>query len=258
MGGGNMLKNIQAFYDRKYSEGTEIFRTSKQYLIDCVPNCGNLEILDVGCGSGVNSEALAAKGHTVHGVDLSEAAITRYRDRGFDGRVSDLETGLDYPDGMFDVVFCSEVIEHVTSPEILAAEMGRVLKPRGSLVLSTPNSAFWLFRLLGLFGYTVSEIQHPKHFQFFSRRSLVRLLRSAGLRPTKILGRNMYLILPSFGNQADRIMPRLGFVRETRFRTGGYFWHISNKSSLLTGLLADTLIVVMQKSAEAKFSAEKS
>jgi len=242
-----MLKNIQAFYDRKYTEGAEISRTSKQYLIDCVPNSNNLEILDVGCGSGANSEALAAKGHTVHGVDLSEAAITRYRSRGFDGRVSDLESGLDHPDEMFDVVFCSEVIEHMTSPEILAAEMCRVLKPNGLLVLSTPNSAFWLYRLLGLFGYTVSELQHPKHFQFFSRRSLVRLLKSVGLQPKSILGRNMYLILPKLGQTADGLMPRLGFVRETRFRTGGYFWHLSNKSRMWTGLLADTLIVVMQK-----------
>jgi 2-polyprenyl-3-methyl-5-hydroxy-6-metoxy-1,4-benzoquinol methylase len=253
-----MPKNIQAFYERKYREGTEISRTSKQYLIDCVPDYGNLEIPDVGCGSGINSEALAAEGHSIRSVDLSEAAIMRYRDRGFCGRVSDLETGLDYPNETFDIVFCSEVIEHTTTPESLAAEMRRVLEPRGLLMLSTPNSALWLYRLLGLFGYTVGEIQHPKHFQFFSRRSLIRLLRGAGLQPTQIFDRNMYLIFPGFGKQADRIMPRLGFVRERRFRIGGYFWHISGKSSLLTGLLADTLVVVMQKSAEAKFSAGKS
>jgi 2-polyprenyl-3-methyl-5-hydroxy-6-metoxy-1,4-benzoquinol methylase len=252
-----MLKNIQAFYDRKYSEGTEVARTSKQYLIDCVPHSGKFEILDVGCGSGANSEALAARGHTLHGVDLSETAITRYRSRGFEGRVGDLESGLGYPDAMFDVVFCSEVIEHMTSPEVLAAEMCRVLKPGGLLVLSTPNSAFWLYRLLGIFGYTVSELQHPKHFQFFSRRSLTRLLISAGFQPKRILGRNMYLILPKLGQISDRIMPRLGFVREKRFRTGGYFWHISNKSRLLTGLLADTLICVMQKSSRSN-SAEAS
>ncbi len=242
-----MQRNIQAFYDRKYTEGTEIFRSSKQYLIDCVPDRGNFEILDVGCGSGTNSKALAAKGHTVHGVDLSEAAVKRYCSRGFDGRVSDLERGLDYPDAMFDIVFCSEVIEHMTSPEILAAEMWRVLRPGGSLALSTPNSAFWLYRLLGLFGYTVSELQHPKHFQFFSRRSLISLLKGAGFQPKDISGRNMYLILPKMGRRIDRILPQLGFLRETRFRTGGFFWHLSNRSRRLNGLLADTLIVVMQK-----------
>jgi SAM-dependent methyltransferase len=58
---------------------------------------------DVGCGSGINSAALAAKGHRLHGVDLSEAGIEKYRRRGFDGRVCDIESGLDYPDASFDL-----------------------------------------------------------------------------------------------------------------------------------------------------------
>jgi 2-polyprenyl-3-methyl-5-hydroxy-6-metoxy-1,4-benzoquinol methylase len=242
-----MDKNIQAFYERKYARGTEIFRTSKQYALECVPNSRRLEILDVGCGSGTNSEVLAAKGHTLHGVDVSEAAITRYRSRGFDGHVGDLENGLDFADATFDLIFCSEVIEHMTSPEMLAAEMSRVLKPGGCLVISTPNSAFWLYRVLGLVGYTVSELQHPKHFQFFSKRSLLRLLKGGGFEPKQIVGRNMYVILPHMGERLDRIFPKLGFTRETRFRTGGYFWHLSNKSRLLNTLLADTLIAVMHK-----------
>ena len=176
-----MHQSIQAFYDRKYTQGSEIPRTSKIYTIDCVPDDTPLDILDVGCGSGSNSLALAAKGHKVRGVDISEEGIARYRSHGFDGHVVDLESGIDYPDGTFDLAFCSEVIEHMTSPEILAGEMFRVLKPGGRLVLSTPNSAFWLYRALGMIGFTVSELQHPKHFQFFSRRSLLKLLQSCRL-----------------------------------------------------------------------------
>jgi 2-polyprenyl-3-methyl-5-hydroxy-6-metoxy-1,4-benzoquinol methylase len=242
-----MRQSIRGFYERKYTEGTEILRTSKQYAIDCVPSTGNLEILDVGCGSGLNSIALAAKGHRIHGVDLSETAIRRYCEHGFDGRVGDIERGLDYPDGRFDLVFCSEVIEHMTSPDLLAAEMTRVLKPGGHLVLSTPNSSFWVYRLLGILGYTVSELQHPKHFQFFSRRSLLRLLTSANLRLVQAIGRNMYLILPEMPSPLGRLLPILGFKQEMRFRTGKPFWHLSNKSQILNSILADTLIVVMER-----------
>jgi 2-polyprenyl-3-methyl-5-hydroxy-6-metoxy-1,4-benzoquinol methylase len=241
-----MYQSIQAFYDRKYTEGSEVPRSSKLYTVDCVP-AGNLDILDVGCGSGANSRALAAKGHRLHGVDLSEAGIERYRAAGFDGQVCDIERGLNYPDAAFDVVFCSEVIEHMTSPEILAAEMHRVLKPGGQLVLSTPNSAFWLYRVLGAFGYTVSELQHPKHFQFFSRRSLLKLLTGTGLKPKRVMGRNMYVIMPDLPGPFRKLLPRLGFKQETRFRTGGCFWHLSNRSSLLNSLFADCLIMVMQK-----------
>jgi SAM-dependent methyltransferase len=242
-----MYKSIPAFYDKQYAEGPEIWRTSKQYTVDCVPDGERLEILDVGCGTGANSVALAAKGHSVRGVDVSETAIAHYRTRGFDGRVTDLEVGLDYPDASFDLVFCSEVIEHIVSPETLVSEMGRLLKPGGRIVLSTPNSAFWLYRLLGLLGYTVSELQHPKHFQFFSRRSLIGLFARHGLSVDRALGRNMYLILPNPPKQLAAVLAGLGFKQETRFRTGRSFWHLSAKSSRLNTLFADTLILVLKR-----------
>jgi 2-polyprenyl-3-methyl-5-hydroxy-6-metoxy-1,4-benzoquinol methylase len=242
-----MRHSIKTFYNLKYATGKEISRTSKQYAVDCVPSDRVFDILDVGCGSGSNSLALAQKGHRLHGVDISDTAIEQYCRHGFDGRVADVETGLDYPDASFDLVFCSEVIEHMTSPEILASEVCRILKPGGELVISTPNSAFWLYRLLGLVGYTVSELQHPKHFQFFSRRSLMRLLESKNLRAKRTLGRNMYLILPDLPEPFSRILPILGFKRETRFRTGGHFWHLSQRSSVFNVLFADTLIVIMEK-----------
>ena len=242
-----MRDSIKAFYDQKYTKSREVPRTSKQFTVDCVPADKILDVLDIGCGSGANSLALAQKGHRLHGVDISEVAIEQYCRHGFDGRVADIKSGLDYPDASFDLAFCSEVIEHMTSPEILASEISRILKPGGQLVLSTPNSAFWLYRLLGLFGYTVSELQHPKHFQFFSRRSLIKLLETKGLRAKQVLGRNMYLILPDLPQPFDRILPPLGFRRETRFRTGTQFWHLSNRSSILNSLLADTLIVIMEK-----------
>jgi 2-polyprenyl-3-methyl-5-hydroxy-6-metoxy-1,4-benzoquinol methylase len=242
-----MHQRIRAFYDQKYAHGSEIPRTSKVYAIECVPDVTPLDILDVGCGSGSNSLALAAKGHKVRGVDISEEGIARYRSRGFDGHVVDLEAGIDYPDDTFDLAFCSEVIEHMTSPEVLASEMLRVLKPGGRLVLSTPNSAFWLYRALGLLGFTVSELQHPKHFQFFSRRSLLRLLKNAGFQPLQMTGRNMYLIVPALPEPLDSALPKLGLTRETRFRTGKHFWHLSHKASLYNALLADCLIMVMVK-----------
>ncbi len=238
---------LQTFYDRKYAEGSEISRSSKQYTIDCVPSDIALDILDVGCGSGENSVALAARGHRLSGIDLSPTAIERYRHHGFEGRAGNLETGIDYPESSFDLAFCSEVIEHMNSPERLAAEMFRVLKPGGMLVLSTPNSAFWLYRLFGLFGYTVSELQHPKHFQFFSRRSLDRLLRGAGFAPSRLFGRNIYVLLPDVPEPMRPLLRWLGFKREERFRTKGHFWHLSSRSARANTLFADTLIAVMRK-----------
>ena len=134
-----MRDSIKAFYDQKYTKSREVPRTSKQFTVDCVPADKILDVLDIGCGSGANSLALAQKGHRLHGVDISEVAIEQYCRHGFDGRVADIESGLDYPDASFDLAFCSEVIEHMTSPEILASEISRILKPGGQLVLLDPQ-----------------------------------------------------------------------------------------------------------------------
>ena len=242
-----MHQDVKAFYERKYQHGRELPRSSKRFALDCVPHGPQMDILDVGCGSGLNSIVIASKGHRVRGVDISEKAIQQYRSHGFDGEVGDLETGLKFPDACFDLVFCSEVIEHMTSPNLLVAEIARVLKPGGQLILSTPNSAFWLYRLLGLLGFTVSELQHPRHFQFFSKRSLLRMLSAEGLRMRKVIGRNMYLIVPDLPKPFDRAIQLLGFEQETRFRTGKKFWHFSRRSHVLNTLFADTLIVLLEK-----------
>ena len=242
-----MRDPIKAFYEGKYTKGREIGRSSKQFAVDCFRSDHPLDILDVGCGTGLNSLALAQKGHRMTGVDISDAAIEQYRRHGFDGHVADIEAGLEYPDASFDGVLCCEVIEHMTAPKMLISEIARVIKPAGELVLSTPNSAFWLFRLLGLAGYTVSELQHPKHFQFFSRKSLLTLLRNEGFRTKQTLGRNMYMIVPDVPEPFRNILPVLGFTREMRFRTGKSFWHFSRRSKFMNTLFADTLIVVAQK-----------
>lgn len=238
---------VQDFYEQKYRDGEEIRRTSKRYALECVPT-GAFETLDVGCGTGSNSRELAARGHRVTGVDISERAIERYRAEGFEGRAMDIESGLAFADESFDLAFCSEVIEHVVRPDRLAGELYRVLRPGGRLVLSTPNSAFWLYRLAGVLGIVVSELQHPMHLRFFSRRSLKRLLEGAGFRTDSALGRNMYAILPDPRLESLRFLYRaLGLTQETRFGTGRSFWHLSHRSRRGNSVFADTLILVMHK-----------
>lgn len=245
---------VQDFYESKYLGGEEIRRTSKLYTLDCVPSSGAaLEVLDIGCGTGHNSMLIAAKGHRVTGVDISENAIERYRANGFTGRTMDIERGLAFADESFDLAFCSEVIEHLVRPERFAMEIHRVLRPGGQLVLSTPNSAFWLYRVLGLLGWVVSDIQHPMHLRFFTRASARRLLETAGFRTRAALGRNMYMILPDpLLRPLRRLYRAIGLEEEIRFTTKKSFWHLSSRSNFCNSLFADTLIFSMEKPAVSR------
>ena len=123
--------------DSKYAVGSEYERTSKQYMLDLVPRGVFLKILDVGCGTGLNTRALRERGHKVVGVDISEKAIEKFRRAGFDGECCDVVEGLPFEEASFDLVYVSEVIEHISDTDAFLAEVYRVLRPSGKLLLST-------------------------------------------------------------------------------------------------------------------------
>ncbi|MBL0928076.1 MAG: class I SAM-dependent methyltransferase [Phycisphaerales bacterium] len=117
-----------------------------------LPDHRRLSYLELGCGDGFILEALTKDGCTARGTTyraLDEDYIrTRPYPEGLtvDGGV-DLNRPLAYPDASFDVVYSTEVIEHVESHRNFVTEACRVLKPGGWLVLTTPNLHRILSRL---------------------------------------------------------------------------------------------------------------
>lgn len=95
-------------------------------------------VLDVGCGVGQVIGRLTADGIEAHGVEISEPNLARARAvcphaRLYDGR------HLPYPDAHFAAVGTLNVLEHVDEPEAFLAEMVRVTRPGGRVVVSSPN-----------------------------------------------------------------------------------------------------------------------
>lgn len=168
-------KKSLSFYNYKYQKGAERIHSYKTKLLGFLPD-KKCNVLDVGCGSGVTAERIRALGHEVVGVDIANEAIEKLRAKGMKGEVINVDKELPFEDVVFDVVWCGELIEHVQSPEFILDEAYRVLKDDGILLLSTCNSAYFIFRILHLLGRTCSEIQHPYHFHFFTTRSLRELL----------------------------------------------------------------------------------
>src|SRR5437899_2813557 len=97
---------------------------------------------DVGCAGGELAALLATRGWRVQGAEAEPALVEAARSRGVEARAVDLDRApLPWPAGAFDAVVAAEVIEHVIDTDRLLAEMARVLRPGGALVVTTPNLA---------------------------------------------------------------------------------------------------------------------
>jgi SAM-dependent methyltransferase len=133
-------------------------------------------VLDLGCGAGDLTADLSAAGAAVVGVEVAEAAVNRARARHpeLDVRLAALDGPLPLDDRSFDVVWASEVIEHVPDTARWLSEVRRVLAPRGRLLLTTPSHG----RLRLLLG-GIERYSEPlgDHLHLYSARSLRELLR---------------------------------------------------------------------------------
>lgn len=124
--------------------------------------------LDVGCRDGYWSEKLKSKGYEVVAIDIEPhyaGALT-----------VDANAVLPFADDQFDLIWCSEVIEHLRNPAFTIHEFKRVLQPGGSLVMTTPNHDLWVFRMIEAVGISMARLENETHTCFFSYsdiRSLV-------------------------------------------------------------------------------------
>ena len=124
-------------------------RRLKGWLIDQLAPRPGQALLDVGCGSGFLLFDIRERhsGLRLCGVDVSLAHLASLTRRKRDDQVPDILTlaadaeQLPFPEAAFDWVTSSEVLEHVHRPDRALREMHRVLKPGGTLLVTTPNRA---------------------------------------------------------------------------------------------------------------------
>ena len=188
-----------AFASRDY-ELKESHISSHHQIVQWLATERLLRILDLGCAGGHLAAELRKHGHTVVGVDVEESEGVRDRVDEFVQR--DLDHGLgDAVRGPFGVVLAADVLEHVREPTALLGDARRVLAPDGVVVACVPNFGHWYPRLRvasGTFAYERRGILDAGHVRFFTRRSLNRLVRSAGFEivrrrslgvPFEVIGR---------------------------------------------------------------------
>src|SRR5205809_311088 len=138
---------------------------------------GATRILDIGCGSSRIVQSLPQ----AVGLDMQ---IRKLRWLRAPGRqlVQASMNQLPFPDGTFDCVICSEVIEHIPRPEIDLTEMVRVLAPGGMLVLGTPDYSRWIWRALeGAYKKVFPQGYATEHINRYTRTILRQEIERMGL-----------------------------------------------------------------------------
>ncbi len=170
------LKKLESVY-RKLA-----LRDHIAFITKAAGNRG-VDVLDVGCGSGTLLGLLKQRGFRVNGLDFSaEAAAIAKAENGVDVAVGSLEEAH-FPAESFDVVTLFHVMEHVTNPRLVLAQVSRVLKPNGVAILQVPNIESWQFKIFGARWY---GLDIPRHVIDYSRNSMLKLLADSGFVVNRI------------------------------------------------------------------------
>ena len=169
-------------------------------------------VLDVGCGGGILSEAMALRGADVTGIDMGEAPLAvaqlhqlesgakvNYR------RCTAEELAAEMP-GQFDVVTCLEMLEHVPDPASVIRACYTLVKPGGEVFFSTinRNPKAYLFAIIGA-EYVLRMLPRGTHdFKKFIRPSeLGAWCRAADLDVKEIIGLTYNPLTRTYKLEAD-------------------------------------------------------
>ncbi|MFA7618282.1 MAG: bifunctional 2-polyprenyl-6-hydroxyphenol methylase/3-demethylubiquinol 3-O-methyltransferase UbiG [Thiohalomonadaceae bacterium] len=155
------------------------------------------QVLDVGCGGGILSEGMAARGAEVMGIDMAEASLEVARlhllESGLqvDYRLVSVEQLAEERPASFDLVTCMEMLEHVPDPVSVVAACARLVKPGGKVFFSTINRTpkSYLFATVGA-EYVLRMLPKGTHnyAKFIRPSELESWARHAGLALRDLTG----------------------------------------------------------------------
>ena len=153
--------------ERKLKSGRRKIQRLKKY-------CSRGRFLDIGCSTGANVEAAYRLGFESSGIDLCGAAINLARDK-FPNNKFSVSTiaQLEKESKLYDLIFCTEVIEHIPSPHEFVESLKNIMNINGILYMTTPDAGH--FRVPRKFS-SWKHVHAPDHLIYFNHKVLRRLL----------------------------------------------------------------------------------
>lgn len=180
--------NIGDIYTQHHAEkgrlGFSILEEVRaKWFLDRLPkNAGSF--LDLGCRDGKLTEHFKDKAGRILGVDVDRVALDQARARLPQSEFMEMDLLGDWHeigDRKFDVILCSEVLEHVYFPERVVSKVAEHLNPGGVFIGSVPNAFFIKHRLRYLFGKRAgTPLEDPTHITQFDAGLLKRILERVG------------------------------------------------------------------------------
>lgn len=180
--------------------------------IDRAASLSGKDVLDVGCGGGILSEAMAARGARVVGIDMAEKPLKVARlhllesRREVDYRFASVESLAAERPASFDIVTCMEVLEHVPDPASTVAACARLLRPGGRAFFATinRNAKSYLFAIIGA-EYVLKLLPRGTHeyAKFIRPAELGAFARRAGLDVTDVTGMTYNPITGKYAIERD-------------------------------------------------------
>lgn len=166
--------------------------------IDARAGLAGKKVVDVGCGGGILSEAMALRGAKVTGIDMGEAplkvAALHLLESGaeVDYRYMSVEQLAAQEPGQYDVVTCMELLEHVPDPTSVVTACAQLVKPGGHVFFSTINrnpkaylfaviGAEYILKLLPAGTHDYSRFIRPAELEAWSRHAGLNIRELTGM-----------------------------------------------------------------------------
>lgn len=186
MSGSGPTLPWRADYGYAKREGVPVDRPEYATLIGWTPR--GSRVLDVGCGDGsLGARLKAERGCDVTGLDLDPTGVGIARSRGLDARVADVDAGLPFQGGAFDIAIMNVTLQMVYRPGFVLSEMLRV---SGATLVTFPNVGHWISRVelvAGRFPRRPLYGRHwydTRHIHLFSWADFRDLAHELGARVT--------------------------------------------------------------------------
>jgi 2-polyprenyl-6-hydroxyphenyl methylase/3-demethylubiquinone-9 3-methyltransferase len=179
-------------------------------------------VLDVGCGGGILSEAMARAGARVLGIDLAQAVLDVAELHALEGKievgyraVAAEQLAMEQP-AAFDLVTCMELLEHVPDPAATMAALATLVKPGGDVIVSTLNRKPLAFAVAIIGAEYIARILPRgthEYLKFIRPSELARWGREAGLELIDLTGITYNPLTRSFRLSSNTDINYLGHFK---------------------------------------------